>query len=73
MRPVVTIYGKPGCCLCDEAIKGLEEVRQSMPFEIEHVDISGDAELAGRYGLDIPVIFINGRDAFKHRIDSERL
>jgi len=73
MRPVLTIYGKPGCCLCDEAMKVLDEVRQSIPFEIEKRDISGDAELLERYGLDIPVILIDGREAFRRRIDAERL
>ena len=73
MRPVVTICGKQGCCLCDEAMKVLDEVRQRMPFEIEQVDISCDAELMERYGFEIPVILIDGREAFRHRIDAERL
>lgn len=73
MKPVVTIYGKPTCCLCDKAMAVLEEARQRTPFEIEKKNISGDFELLERYGLDIPVILINGREAFKHRIDPDRL
>ncbi|TNJ39085.1 glutaredoxin family protein [Chlorobaculum thiosulfatiphilum] len=73
MKPRVTIYGNPECCLCDQALEVLEEVRKRTPFEIEKRDISGDADLIERYGLDIPVILIDGQVAFKHRIDKDRL
>jgi glutaredoxin len=73
VKPRVTIYGKPECCLCDQALEVLEEVRKRTPFEIEKRDISGDADLIERYGLDIPVILIDGQVAFKHRIDKDRL
>ncbi|HHE07872.1 MAG TPA: glutaredoxin family protein [Chlorobaculum parvum] len=73
MRSVVTIYGKPECCLCDEAMVVLEEARRRTPFKIEKVDISGNAALTERYGLDIPVVLVDGRPAFRHRIDAERL
>lgn len=73
MKPRVTIYGKPECCLCDQALEVLEEVRKLVPFEIEKRDISGDADLIERYGLDIPVILVDGQVAFKHRIDKDRL
>lgn len=73
MTPRVTIYGKPECCLCDQALEALEAVRKLIPFEIDKRDISGDAGLIGRYGLDIPVILVDGKLAFRHRIDKERL
>ncbi len=71
--PVVTIYGKPGCCLCDQAMAVLDEARRRTLFEIEKVDISGNAALTERYGLDIPVILVDGYEAFRHRIDAGRL
>jgi glutaredoxin len=73
MKPQVTIYGKPECCLCDDALNVLEEVGRQIPFEIEKRDISGDTDLIERYGLDIPVVVIDGQVAFKHRIDKSRL
>lgn len=73
MIPLVTILGKPGCCLCDEALNVLEEVRSQIPFEIGKRDISTDAELLDRYGDDIPVILIDGSEAFRHRVDRDRL
>lgn len=73
MKQQVTIYGKPECCLCDQALEVLEAVRKRIPFDIDKRDISGDADLIERYGLSIPVIFVDGKLAFKHRIDKERL
>ncbi|NTU53288.1 MAG: glutaredoxin family protein [Chlorobiaceae bacterium] len=73
MRPLLTIYGKPECCLCDQAMELLEEVQKHIPFDIRKMDISGDADLLERYGLSIPVILFDGRVAFKHRIDKDRL
>jgi predicted thioredoxin/glutaredoxin len=73
MSPVVTIYGKPDCCLCDEAMKVLEEVGRRIPFDIEKKDISGDATLDSLYGMDIPVILIDGRPVFRHRVDRDHL
>ena len=73
MSTVVTIYGKPECCLCDDALEALEAVRKLVPFEIEKKDISGDADLVARYGMDIPVILIDGRVVFRHRVDEARL
>lgn len=73
MKPRVTIYGKPECCLCDQALEVLEEVRKRTPFDIEKRDISGNAHLIERYGLDIPVILVDGQVAFRHRIDKARL
>jgi glutaredoxin len=73
MKPRVTIFGKPECCLCDQALEVLEEVRRQIAFDIEKKDITGDADLVERYGLSIPVITIDGHIAFKHRIDKHRL
>jgi hypothetical protein len=73
VTPRVTIYGKPECCLCDDALEVLEAVRQQIPLDIEKRDISGDADLVERYGFDIPVILVDGEVAFKHRIDKSRL
>lgn len=73
MPSTVTIYGKPDCCLCDEAMAVLLGVQERTPFTIEKVDITGDPVLASRYRFSIPVIHIDGRFAFKHRIDEARL
>lgn len=67
-RPVVTIYSKPGCHLCEEAKKAIVRSGCPVAFQLEIVTIEEDAQLYARFKDDIPVIFINGRKAFKHRV-----
>jgi VanZ family protein len=69
----LTLLSKPGCHLCDEAEAVILEVRSEIPFAYERVDVSGDAELSSRYGLELPVVLMGGRKIFKHRVDPEKL
>ena len=64
----VTIYSRPGCHLCDEMKAVVHRVARSIPFSLEEVDISGHAELEALYGLEIPVLAINGKKAAKYRV-----
>ena len=64
----VTIYTRPGCHLCDEAKREIGRAPCAELYTLEEVDIDGDPELARRYGWDIPVVLINDRVAFKHRL-----
>ncbi len=60
-REVVTLYGRPGCHLCDEARAGLEEMRAAgARFELREVDIEGDPDLHREMLELIPVIEVNG-------------
>jgi glutaredoxin len=61
----ITLFGKPGCCLCDEARRAIEEVRARRPFELTEVDVSTDPVLHARYGERIPVVTVDGREAFE--------
>ena len=70
---VVTLYGKPGCCLCDEARAVVARVRESHPFELEEVDVSLDPALNRRYGERVPVVAVNGEDAFDYHVDAAEL
>ena len=70
--PTVEIFSKPGCHLCEEAKTLLRELRARHSFQLCEVDISTRADLLERYGEEIPVVFINGRKAFKFRIDSKQ-
>jgi hypothetical protein len=66
MRRVV-IYTREGCCLCDDALAVLERVRTRHPgaFTIEAVDIESDDALLRRYLERIPVIEVDGAEAFE--------
>jgi glutaredoxin len=69
----VILYTKAGCCLCDEAKAALARARTEVEFTLREVDIEADAELYAVYRYDIPVIEIDGRRAFKHRVTALQL
>jgi glutaredoxin len=69
----VTLYGKPGCHLCEEARVRVEEVRAERPFELEEVDVSLDPVLNRRYGERIPVLELDGEELFRYHVDPAEL
>ncbi|HXG95249.1 MAG TPA: glutaredoxin family protein [Blastocatellia bacterium] len=69
-KTLVTIYSRPGCHLCEEAKASIQASARGDEIIIEEVNIDLDPELRERYRYDIPVIFINGVKAFKHRVDA---
>jgi glutaredoxin len=69
----VTLYTRKGCCLCDDAKRVLEAVRDRAAFELDEVDIDTDAGLRSSYNDEVPVIAINGRKAFKYRVSEQEL
>ena len=66
MTPRVRLYGAAGCHLCDTARRVIEQVRAETPFELEQVDITGDPELERRYRERIPVVLVDGEEAFTY-------
>ena len=69
----VTLYGKAGCCLCDDAKAVLDAVRADVPFVLEEVDVSLDPVLNRRYGERIPVVAVDGEDLFEYRVEAAEL
>lgn len=69
----LTIYGRPGCHLCDEMKVVVARVASRMPLSLEEVDISDDPALEARYGLEIPVLTIGDRKIAKYRIGEAEL
>ena len=72
MRRVV-LYGRPGCCLCDEARAVLTGVRARQPFALEERNIDEDDDLLRAYLERIPVVTIDGVEAFELFVDSAEL
>jgi glutaredoxin len=72
MRTVV-LYGREGCCLCDDAREILERVRVRHPFELAERDIDADEILLRRYLERIPVITIDGEEVFDLFVDEPEL
>jgi glutaredoxin len=71
--PVITLYGKPGCHLCDDARAVVERVREQHPFELREVDVSLDPQLNRAYGERIPVVEVDGEELFEYFVDESSL
>lgn len=65
----VAVYTKPGCHLCDDVKAKLERLRQSFLFKVREVNILLDPGNFEKYKEEIPVVFINGKKAFKYKLD----
>lgn len=74
----VTLIGKPGCHLCDDAREAIRSVIDGLPagapeVRVEELSILEDAELHERYVEDIPVVLVDGRQHTYWRVDQARL
>jgi glutaredoxin len=61
----VTLYGKPGCHLCDDARAALAE------FDVREIDVSVDPHLHALYGDRIPVVEVDGEEVCHFHVDPE--
>jgi glutaredoxin len=71
--PLVTLYGKPGCHLCEEAREVIVSVRLEREFDLVEVDVTLDPALHREYGERIPVVAVDGEDAFEYFVDRQGL
>ena len=69
----LTLYTRPGCHLCDEMKATIARAARDTPLTLVEVDISTDPDLEARYGLEIPVLFVEGKKAAKYRLREEEL
>jgi glutaredoxin len=67
----VVLYTKPGCCLCDTVKAQLGKLRAVQPFELREVNILQDSAAYAKFHEEIPVVFIDGRKAFKYHLDEK--
>jgi glutaredoxin len=69
----VTLYGKPGCHLCDDARASVTQVCAELGVTWSEIDITQDEQLVKEYGEQIPVTFVDGRQHDFWRVDPVRL
>jgi len=69
----IKILSRPGCHLCDDAKRTIEQVMVGFDATLVDVDISADVELEARYAWEIPVIFLDGAEWFRYRIEPAEL
>jgi glutaredoxin len=70
--PLVEIFSKPHCHLCEEAKGLLQQLQAVHSFVLQEIDITTDAALLKQYAEEVPVIVINRRKAFKYRLDPQQ-
>ncbi|MEP6635313.1 MAG: glutaredoxin family protein [Acidobacteriota bacterium] len=68
MTAAVIIYSRPGCHLCEEAKEAIGAANCADAYTLSEIDIEGDRDLLERYQNDIPVVTIDGVEAFRHRL-----
>ena len=73
MKTELLLYTRKDCCLCEEMKSTLSRVAGRVPFALEEIDVDTSPELREKYGNDVPVLFINGRKAFKYRLMAKEL
>ncbi|HJM75402.1 MAG TPA: glutaredoxin family protein [Dehalococcoidia bacterium] len=56
----VVLYSRPGCHLCDDAWRALDDLQVSLAFSLREVNIEDNPKLERRYMLEIPVIEVDG-------------
>lgn len=69
----VVLYTRPGCHLCDVARETVLSLRARLGFAFDEVDIEADEELELEYGTRIPVVEIDGEEAFEVTVDPMQL
>ena len=71
--PHLLVYSKPGCHLCEDAVRVLTRFQAETPFTLEEVNIEDDPALFAKYGEQIPVILFNGEFLFEYAVDEDIL
>jgi glutaredoxin len=73
VSPRITFYTRTGCHLCDDARVIIERVCAELGEEYAEIDIDTDQELVDRFGEEVPVTFVDGRQHDFWRVDPARL
>jgi glutaredoxin len=67
----VIVYSRKGCHLCEVVKESLSKLSRRGGFIWQEVDVDTSAELRREFNDQVPVVFIDGRKAFKYRMDEQ--
>ena len=67
----VVLYSRKGCHLCEVVKESLTKLSRRGGFTWREVDVDADGELRRKFNDEVPVVFIDGRKAFKYRMDEK--
>jgi glutaredoxin len=65
----VVVYSRKGCHLCEIVKESLEKLQRQGGFTWKEIDVDSDENLRRQFTDEVPVVFINGRKAFKYHMD----
>lgn len=65
----VVVYSRKGCHLCEIVKETLHKLERRGGFKWHEIDVESDTELRKKFTDEVPVIFIDGRKAFKYRMN----
>ena len=72
MKPLITIFSRTGCHLCENAEATIAKLKAELEFDLEIKLIDNNLELEKLYGHEVPVIHINGEHHDFYKVDEER-
>lgn len=67
----VLVYSRKGCHLCEVVKESLSKLSRRGGFIWQEIDVDSDGELRRQFNDEVPVVFIDGRKAFKYRMDEK--
>ena len=70
---LITLYGRDGCHLCDEALEVVRPLASAGGARLEVIDLESDEELHRRYLERIPVICLDGEELYDFFVDERDL
>lgn len=69
----LVLYTRADCELCREMETLVEQETARSAVRLDRIEIDGNSELEERFGQEVPVLFVNGRKAFKYRCTAREL
>ena len=67
----VIVYSRRGCHLCEIVKEQLAKLERRGGFRWREIDVEADSSLKRQFRDEVPVVFIDGRKAFKYRLDEQ--
>ncbi len=67
----VLVYTRKGCHLCEIVKESIVKLARRGGFVWREVDVDADEQLRRKFNDEVPVVFIDGRKAFKYRMDEQ--
>jgi glutaredoxin len=69
----LVLYSRKDCCLCEDMKMVINRVARKMALSLEDIDVDSSTELRNAYGEQVPVLYIDGRKAFKYNVTAREL